>query len=230
MSAPEIIVDEKTLDSLPQPDGEAKSAEEAQDEHEEDQTLPKTFNLGIPFYAQAPDGKWELPWKEACEEASLILGRYYLTDKTLSKSQFKEDVLAMTKMEEDMFGSYIDTTVAQTDELYRKFYSNAKTKIIDNPTIVQLKKELAQGHPIVAPFAGKKLGNSNFTNGGPRYHMLVIRGYDEKYFYTNDVGTSHGENFPYSYAVIMDALHDLVPEGQGDIATGKKRVLVLLDE
>jgi hypothetical protein len=43
--------------------------------------------------------------------------------------------------------------------------------------------------------------------------MLVIRGYDEKYFYTNDVGTRLGENFPYAYAVIMDALHDLVPEG-----------------
>lgn len=60
--------------------------------------------------------------------------------------------------------------------------------------------------------------------------MLVIRGYDEKYFYTNDVGTRLGENFPYAYAVIMDALHDLVPEGKGDIATGKKRILVLMKE
>jgi hypothetical protein len=84
-----------------------------------------------------------------------------------------------------------------------------------------------QGHPIVAPFAGKKLWNSHFTSGWPRYHMLVIRWYDEKYFYTNDVGTRHGENFPYTYATIMDALHDLVEVGAGDITEGAKRILVI---
>lgn len=134
----------------------------------------------------------------------------------------------MTKMEDAMFGSYIDTTVVQTAELYNKFYGDGTAKIIDNPTIAQIKSELSQGHPIVAPFAGKKLGNSNFTNGGPRYHMLVIRGYDEKYFYTNDVGTRLGKNFPYSHATIMDALHDLVKEGEGDIATGAKKILVIM--
>jgi len=190
--------------------------------------VPKSLNLEIPFYAQAPDGDWNLPWKEACEEASLILAEYYLTDRSVSKSQFKDDVLAMTKLEEKLFGTYIDTSVAQTAKVYEDFYGTGKTKIIDNPTVDQMKRELAKGNPIVAPFAGKKLGNSNFTNGGPRYHMLVIRGYDEKYFYTNDVGTKLGENFPYSHAVIMDALHDLVPVGQGDIENGKKRILVLM--
>lgn len=206
---PEIIIDKDKLDDLPEPETDGKTVDEVKENPTT--VVPKTFNLDIPFYAQAPDGNWELPWKEACEEASLILAQYYLTDESLSKSQFKDDVLAMTKLEEQLFGTYIDTSVAQTAEVYEKFYGTGKTKIIDNPTIAQIKSEISKGNPIVAPFAGKKLGNSNFTNGGPRYHMLVIRGYDEKYFYTNDVGTKLGENFPYSYAVIMDALHDLVP-------------------
>jgi hypothetical protein len=104
------------------------------------------------------------------------------------------------------------------------------TKIIENPTIEQLKIELAQWHPIIAPFAGKELGNSNFTNGWPRYHMLVIRGYDDKYFYTNDVWTKRGENFPYTYEVVMWALHDLIPVGQWDIREWAKRVLVLMND
>lgn len=39
--------------------------------------------------------------------------------------------------------------------------------------------------------------------------MMVIRGYDETYFYTNDVGTRRGENFRYTHETIMDAMHDL---------------------
>ena len=230
-NGPEIIIDKDKLDNLPEPETDGKTLDEVRDDRAENPTtvVPKTFNLDIPFYAQAPDGDWSLPWKEACEEASIIISHYFLAGRSLSKAKFKEEVISMTKLQEDMFGSAIDTTVAQTAELYAEYYGDDfKTKIIDNPTIAQIKSEISKGNAIVAPFAGKKLGNSNFTNGGPRYHMLVIRGYDEKYFYTNDVGTRLGENFPYSYAVIMDALHDLVPEGKGDIATGKKRLLVLM--
>ena len=229
---PEIIIDKEALANLPKPETDGKTSLEIEEDQAENPNtvIPATFNLDIPFYSQAPDGNWQLPWKEACEEASLILAQYYLTDAPLSKSKFKEEVLAMTRREEEFFGTYIDTSVAQTAELYEKYFGAGEVKIMNNPTIRQIKYELSQGHPIIAPFAGKKLGNSNFTNGGPRYHMLVIRGYDEQYFYTNDVGTRLGENFPYTYAVIMDALHDLVPEGTGDITTGKKRILVLMKD
>jgi hypothetical protein len=50
-----------------------------------EQLLPASVNLDIPFYAQAPDGRRVLPWKEACEEAAIVLGAYYLMDKPLSK-------------------------------------------------------------------------------------------------------------------------------------------------
>lgn len=239
---PEIIVD--TTKEIPEPEAEEQEKEEIDTENEEviaeledienDDTrvvvaenLPEEINLAIPFFAQAPDGDWALPWKEACEEASIVLAAYFLNGKKLTLAQFKEDVFAIVKLENQLFGDYIDTTIEQTAEVFEKFYGIGTTKIIDNPTIEQIKAELVQGHPIVAPFAGKKLGNSYFTSGWPRYHMLVIRWYDDTYFYTNDVGTKHGENFPYTYATIMDALHDLVREGEWDISEGAKRILVL---
>lgn len=35
--------------------------------------LPEKINLDIPFFSQAPDGDRTLPWKDACEEASITL-------------------------------------------------------------------------------------------------------------------------------------------------------------
>lgn len=159
-SGPEIIIDKDTLKNLPKPETDGKTVEEIENDWEDNpnMVLPVTFNLDIPFYAQAPDGNWELPWKEACEEASIILAHYFLADASLSKSKFREEVLSMTRVQEEMFGSAIDTSVAQTAELYTKYYgTNFKTKIINNPTIKQIKYELSLGHPVVAPFAGKKL-------------------------------------------------------------------------
>ena len=198
---------------------------------QEEIIVPNSVNLDIPFYAQAPDGDRSLPWKEACEEASIILARYYLADERLTKATFKDEVLQMVELQESIFGKYIDTSVEETQRLYEEFYEwFGETKIIENPTIEQLKIELAQWHPIIAPFAWRELGNSNFTWWGPRYHKLVIRWYDEQYFYTNDVGTRRGDNFPYTYETIMDALHDLIPDGEGDIRDGDKRVLVLMND
>lgn len=238
---PEIIVNESV--DIPKPKASDKDLAEVREENKEliedlaevqstEQIatigLPNEVNLDIPFFAQAPDGDWSLPWKEACEEASLALAAAYLTDERLSKSEFKQQILDMTGIEENQFGTYIDTNMEQTAQLFEQYYGIGTTKIIDNPTIEQIQSELASGHPIIAPFAGKKLGNSYFTNGGPRYHVLVVRGYDEKYFYTNDVGTKRGENFPYDHDTFMYALHDLVPDGTGDIETGAKRILVLM--
>jgi len=71
----------------------------------------------------------------------------------------------MVALEEELFGGDIDITLEQIAELYEKFYGIGSTKIIENPTIDQIKNELAQGHPIVAPFAGKQLDNPYFTSG-----------------------------------------------------------------
>ena len=244
---PEIIIDEETANDIPEPEADEQTFEELQEANEtleenntgdtnttqndSPQPLPEQVNLDITFFAQAPDGIWDLPWKEACEEASVIQAKYYLAWEPLNKQTFKEEVLAFVDLENQMLWKYIDTSMEETQQVYEAFYEGfGQTKIIENPTVDDLKRELAAWHPIIAPFAWRELGNSNFTNWWPRYHVLVIRGYDDQYFYTNDVGTRRGENFPYSYDVIIGAMHDLIPDWTWDIRDGAKRVLVLMND
>ena len=189
-----------------------------------DKSLPEAINLDVPFYPQAPDGDWNLPWQEACEEASITLAYYYFSEKPLTREQFKKDVLGLVDWEKEHFGYYISTTVARTAEMLKGYFGFTDYRILDEPTIEDMKKELAAGHLIVAPFAGRMLKNPFYSGEGPYYHMMVLKGYDEKNFITNDVGTKRGLNFIYPYATIMNALHDYLPTA---IETAPARVIVM---
>jgi hypothetical protein len=185
--------------------------------------LPSEINLPVPFFSQAPDANWGIPWQEACEEAASTLAVYYATGKPLSIEQFRADILGLVEWEKKAFGTYVDTTVDQTAQMIRGYFGFSDFEIVDNPTVDQMKRFLANGSVIVAPFSGKDLNNPFYSNGGPIYHMMVIRGYDPQNFITNDVGTKRGENFIYSYALLMETMHDW---NTTDIHLGAKRVIV----
>lgn len=228
----EIVVDEEALEYMPSVEEEFSQDEIEEKNLEstgstESSEIPSEVNLEVTFYPQAPDADWSLPWKEACEESSVIQAYYYVQGKDLSKDTFRSEILSIVETQKKILGKYVDTNMDETAEFLRAQYGYGDYEIIDNPTIEDMKKELAQGHPIVAPFAWKELWNSFFSNGGPRYHVLVIVWYKDGFFITNDVGTSRGENFAYSYDTIMNAMHDLVPVGEWDILDGDKRILVL---
>lgn len=211
-------------------EGDYKSEVPITPSTQESGEIPSEVNLDVLFYSQAPFGNWGMPYQEACEEASLLLAYYYVTGKTVDINQFEKDLLAMVEWEKNYFGQYEHTTIEETGEMAEKHLDLKSYKILENPSVEDLKKELAQGHPIVAPFGGRYLGNPYYTGAGPVYHMLVIRGYDEKHFITNDVGTRRGENFIYTYETLMSALHDYHPSSETDpagILQGAKKVLVL---
>lgn len=185
--------------------------------------LPSSINHPVTFFSQAPDGNRNLPRQEACEEASIALANYFIKGKSLNKDQMRADILALVDRQMELFGDYLHTTVEQTQQLYEDFYG-WESYIIDNPTIEQIKSILAQWQIIVAPFSGRQLGNPYYSGPWPLYHMMVIRWYDDTYFYTNDVGTRRGENFTYTHAVIMDALHD---RNEANINQWAKKILVI---
>lgn len=189
--------------------------------------LPEAVNYDVPFFSQAPDGNWNDPYEETCEEASIALAYHYLSgNTTLTKEQFNSELLEMVTWQNENFGDYEDTNVQQTALLLKNYYSYDDIKIVNNPTLKQLKRELAKGHLIIAPLAGRMLKNPFYTGEGPDYHMLVIKGYDSQNFITNDVGTKRGQNFIYSYDTIMQALHDW-PDS-GEVMDGEKRVLIMM--
>ena len=190
----------------------------------EEKPLPAEINLKVPFYPQAPFGNWAMPWQEACEEASVLLVANAYYEHNWSRDEFNTQILTLVDWENQTFGDYKHTDVAQTAEMLND-YLHLRTIIHENPTVDDVKKVLAQGHLIVMTFAGKHLANPNYKNGGPNYHAMVIKGYrkDGKII-TDDVGTRNGEDYVYTWDTLQNSLHDYAEP----IENGAKKMIEVL--
>jgi len=192
--------------------------------------LPKQVNLAVPFTSQAPEGNWDQPYQDACEEASLLMVHAYYQGRSAGQipaDEAEAEMLKMVEFEEAFFGYFESTTAEQTAVLAEQFYGYGKNDVVENPTVEQIKRFIADGHPVVVPSAGRQLGNPYFRQPGPLYHMLVIKGYTKDGFITNDPGTKHGADYVYYFDVLMGAIHDW---NGGDVENGKNVVLVVYPE
>jgi hypothetical protein len=191
-----------------------------------DVELPAEVNLKIPFTSQAPHQNWDLPYKEFCEEASILMAVSYVNnDPILGPDDADAKLLAIKNFEEKKLGFHEDTDAEDTAKIMREFYSLEKVEILNDPTAKDIKKALANGKAVIAPFAGRELGNPNYHQPGPLYHMLVIKGYRKNGdFITNDPGTRKGADYIYQEKVIMDAIHDW---NDGDVNNGKKVIIIV---
>lgn len=201
--------------------------EEKLDEKTYVETVEESVNLAVPFTPQAPRGDWGMPYQEACEEASLyMVSRYYEGDPTglINSDDAGAAIVSIGELTESL-GLPQDVTIAELATVAQVGW-NYQTRLIENPTVEQIKEELLAVHPVIVPLAGRLLGNPYFTQPGPVYHMLVIRGFTQGgQFITNDPGTYRGEGYLYDFDTIMSAMHDW--NGGGEITDGKKIVLVV---
>jgi len=188
-------------------------------------TVPDQILLDVPFTVQAPFGKWDALHQETCEEASLLMVRYFRLKQALGSLQEIEDELKSLVAWETGHGYAYDVTLKELARIARDYYSMTSGRIISNPTVKEIQTELAAGRPVIVPAAGRLLDNPNFTAGGPPYHMLVIRGYDQNGFITNDPGTRRGNMFRYTYQNLMDSIHNWTGN-KATITSGAKAVLV----
>lgn len=193
--------------------------------------LPNIHKIKTTFVPQAPEKKWDQPWQDACEESALLTVHYYYESLSPSISAMVSDLNSLFEFETSAGWSH-DVNISQMATMSAKLW-NYQTKIINNPTIEDIKKYLSQDIPVVVPANGKTLykENKHFKSGGPWYHNLVILGYDdvEKQFTVHDVGTQFGAYFRYSYPTLMASIHDFPPSlKKEDIDKGVPRVLVLL--
>jgi hypothetical protein len=189
---------------------------------------PAEVNLNVPFTSQAPHKNWSEPYQNFCEEASALMAASYMLNQTLPNADDADaKLLAIKAYEDKTFGYYMDTTAAETAKILTDFYGIKAVKLLDNPTTDDVKQAVAGGKVVLVPASGKDLPNPNFTNGGPVYHMLLVKGYtkDGK-FITNDPGTRLGANFLYKYDDLMNAIHDWVGFDR-DIHEGKRVVIVV---
>jgi len=194
--------------------------------------LPNKHLIKTVFIKQSPEGNWDEPWQDACEEAAMLTVDYFYKNvSSITTEQNRDAILKMIDFETTQkFSS--DMNASQMAVVAQK-YLGYQTKIIDNPTLEDFKKYLSQDIPIIIPADGKILyqENKHFNNGGPYYHNLTVLGYDDtkNQFIVHDVGTKAGAYFKYSYQLLMESIHDFPISGNKEyIATGPKRVLVLI--
>ncbi len=188
--------------------------------------LPREINLDVPYTSQAPYGNWDMPYQEACEEASIIMVKHYINNEPLDADQADREINEMVEWETARgYGPDINATQAML--IGKHFYDIEGAVFYEsNVTIRNIKMFLAAGYPVVIPVAGRLLSNPNYRGIGPAYHMIVIKGYDQTNFITNDPGTSFGADYKYSYETIDNAIHDWT--GSKDTIEEGKRTMFIL--
>jgi len=217
-------------DNIEQYDNESASSTLILDT-KEDIKIPNKINLNVPFTSQAPEKNWEEPWQDACEEAGVLMLDAYYKGYGLSPLFARDEILKMVAWEEARGWEMSITAekVAELGEWYvfttHDSHNTTQTvTIVENPNVEEIKRFVAGGDPVLVLAYGKVLPNPHFRNGGPEYHALIIRGYDEDEFITNDPGTQFGENFKYKYNDLMNAIHDW---NDGRVSEGRKVILVI---
>jgi len=181
-------------------------------------------NITVPFTPQSPDGVWKQPWQDLCEESSLVMVDQYYRHGKMDKKRAKELLIHIFNVKNTYYGKSLDESTEKIADIANKFLA-WEARVVENPTILQIKEQIDLNQPVIIPVSGKDLLNPHFRNGGPRYHVLVISGYDDEKeeFITQEPGTDLGLDFRYTYDTIMGANHDLV--SKGDIRQGAKRMV-----
>jgi len=197
----------------------------------EENGLPNKHLIKTTFVPQAPEKNWNEPWQDACEEAAILTLRYYYQNENPDINTMVTNLKNIFAAESELgWGS--DINVSQMATVSAKLWGY-HSEIINNPTIEDFKNYLSKDIPVIIPVNGKTLfkENTHFKDGGPWYHNLVILGYDDdkKQFTVHDVGTQFGAYFHYTYATLMDSIHDFPPSlKKEDINSGIPRALILL--
>lgn len=182
-------------------------------------------NWDVPFTSQAPLGVWDPDHKEACEEASILMVlRYFEGQSFASPEEADLALIALVRANEGL-GFAVDTAAAQVRTLLLSQNPDLSAELLHDPSVDDVKRVLSDGKLVIVPAQGQLLGNPYFQNPGPPYHMLVLRGFtDDGFVITNDPGTRRGEQFVYSWDMLMYALHDW---NGGDVVNGAKVVVVV---
>jgi uncharacterized protein YvpB len=189
----------------------------------ENKIIQTKKTLPVAFLSQAPFQIWDVLHEDACEEASLLMVfHYFQGDASISPTTGDQEIKKMISYEEKN-GYGISINLDELNAIARDYLGLKNGQVKKNIKMDDIKEEIDQNHSVIIPAAGKVLPNPNFRNGGPNYHMLVVIGYDEKGFVTNDPGTHKGKDFYYTYSGLFNAIHDWDPK---NILNGGKAYLV----
>lgn len=199
--------------------------------------IEKEKELDIRFYSQFPLDistgiKYDEPYQNFCEEASLLNGYYFLTGEQPDLKQYNNDLSKLKELEDILFdGWYMHTSLQDTLKLLIAFqWDNQKIfwEIIQKPSIKTIKENISKWNPIVVPVYGKWLSNDLFIWGWPVYHNLLIKWYTEQNFIVNEVWVSKWDGYNYNIQELMENIANydekLYPD---NFKKWKKEILIL---
>ena len=185
-------------------------------------------NLAVPFTSEIPNGQWVGPWKNACEEATFaMVENYYLGNRSISIADAKNYMQRLFNFQDRVYGSNADADSWRSVYIITK-QTHFRAKVVQNPTVDDIKKELQQKRPVITLHHGFSLQNKNipFLATGSSFHVMPVIGYDDatQEFIVNDPGDRYtGKEHRYSYDLFMKTLHDF--DFNKRQASGPPRVL-----
>lgn len=186
------------------------------------------LRLAVPFLSQAPKKDWSALYEDACEEASVLMVKAYYEKQTTNIPPDEGDaaIVRFVTFEAKMLGAdRVSVSAQEMADVVNAYFPTLQASVLPVRSADDIKKQLAKGIPVIVPANGKTLENSHFRNGGPVYHMLLVKGYlaDGRWI-TNDPGTQFGENFLYSQENLLSSIHDW---NGGDVPNGAPVMLIL---
>lgn len=193
--------------------------------------------LNIKFYSQFPLDittwrKYNEPYQNFCEEASLLNWYYYLTWKEPDLKEYDKDLIKLKEIEDLLFEWwYKHTNIEDTLKLLIAFqWDNQEIlwEIIENPTVEDIKYNISIWNPVLVPVYWKWLSNNLFIGWWPVYHNLLIKWYTEQNFIVNEVWVSKWDWYNYKIEELMKNIANydekLYPD---NFLNWEKKILIL---
>jgi hypothetical protein len=202
-------VAEKTAENIEKDIPEDSKTEENTDTIEKEVVILENAYLEVPFVCQAPF-QTEANWvyhEESCEEAALLQVHYYYEGVTQVDKQTAHNIIMdMISWQEKKFKAHIDLYAKDMKTFITEYYDypEDRVQIIEDAEILDIKKAISQGYPVIVPIMGDLLKNPYYPY--PGYHMLTVIGYSDTHIITNDVGTRRGKDFTYLYERFKKAM------------------------
>lgn len=186
-------------------------------------TSVTSLNLAVPFTSQAPFQVWDTDHEDFCEEASIAMVNAFYRKQTFTRESADRELFSIQSWEKEHLGEWVSTTAEETARILREHYGYKRVDVRYDVTIEDIETEVRAGRPVIVGADGKGL-NPNFRNGGPDYHMLVIKGFTPTRFITNDPGTRLGADYTYDKQFLMTKIHDW---NGGDVPNGRRAMIVV---
>src|SRR3989338_8277039 len=79
--------------------------------------LPSVKKNIVPFTSQAPEGDWQEPWQNACEEASIVMIQNFYKDERLTIDKARQQILAVFKLKKDTAPASKDESLERIAEI-----------------------------------------------------------------------------------------------------------------